>query len=221
MKIDVYCDGSGTTGNRAAGFGWLLLVDGKILREGNGHMDKGSNNDAEMQAAIAGLAAAFHFYKACVASGEKNIIVTLCSDSQITLGWADGSYRFKQEHKYDKFLVLKELVKRMHVKTRWVKGHSGDVYNTRCDVLANLGRHKLACNEKLPSKHKRGARSTNRYMAGWKAHAEHAQVLIAALEQIRNGLTPDINRVEALTKDLAHKTLLEFDARVREAKEVK
>jgi ribonuclease HI len=34
-------------------------------------------------------------------------------------------------------------VKGMDVKTRWVKSHSGDEYNERCDYLAGKARKEL------------------------------------------------------------------------------
>jgi ribonuclease HI len=172
MKIEVYTDGSATVATKPGGYGWVMVVDGAKHSEGNGHMEKASNNDAEMEAAIQGLVAVYKFIleKQCKHPGcEDGVIyedvdgpkhsasacpglhgwqVFLVSDSQLILGWADGGYKFKQLDKMDKYHQLKGLVARMKVKTRWVRGHSGDEHNERCDKLANEGRTGVVKPEK-------------------------------------------------------------------------
>lgn len=147
MKIDVFTDGSATVATKPGGWAFVLVIDEVPAIEGFGHMELASNNDAELEAAIQGLAAAFKYIHTPTNVRTDAIRdfpnVTLCSDSQIVLGWANGTYRFKQAAKMIKFDTLKELVRRMGVKTRWIKGHDGNEYNERCDKLANLGRKGL------------------------------------------------------------------------------
>ncbi len=168
VKIEIYADGSGTIAARPIGYGWVMVIDGVTHSEGNGHKKSGTNNDAEMEAAIAGLTAVLKYcmniYPDFKAKPEAqnlpiDLQVTLCSDSQITLGWANGTYKFKQEAKYARFEILKELVKRLAAQTKWVRGHSGQEQNERCDELANLGRLGMSSNDRLPSqKDKRKAK---------------------------------------------------------------
>lgn len=142
MNIEIYTDGSATTSNLPGGYGWVFCIDGVKYLEGNGYMPKATNNDAEMQAAIAGLSAVLAYrIRDCNVHEEFN--VTLLSDSQITLNWANGTYRFKQEAKMEKFNQLKELMRRLNAKTQWVRGHSGNEHNERCDKLANWGRKQI------------------------------------------------------------------------------
>lgn len=141
MKIEVYTDGSATIATKPGGYAYVIVVDGIKKVECSGSMPGASNNDAEMEAAIQGLARVF---KMCV-GGEFNIFtseVYLVSDSQLVLGWANGTYKFKQqaEEKKKKYGQLQHLVTRMGVKTRWVRGHNGDEHNERCDKLANEAR---------------------------------------------------------------------------------
>lgn len=141
MKIDVYTDGSATTKDKPGGWGFVLVIDDKKYAECGGHMAGASNNDAEMEAAIQGLAAALKFVN--MHQAQYNMVeynVTLVSDSQLILGWARGTYRFKQTDKIEKYKQLQFLVARLGVSTRWVQGHSGDEYNERCDKLANEAR---------------------------------------------------------------------------------
>lgn len=146
MKIEVYTDGSATTNDKPGGYGWVSVVDGAKHSEGNGHMDKASNNDAELEAAIMGLASAYKYILSIMPDLKTQVEpwpypeVFLVSDSQLVLGWASGHYKFKQSGKMDKYNTLNALVRRMNVKTRWVRGHSGDEHNERCDVLANEAR---------------------------------------------------------------------------------
>ena len=93
-----------------------------------------------------GLAHALQYINANVVgftTGVVRPLVTLCSDSEIVLGWVSGRYRFKQIQKITKYESLRYLVKRMSVLVRWVEGHTGDTWNERCDQLAGVER-KLA-----------------------------------------------------------------------------
>jgi ribonuclease HI len=157
MHIEAYSDGSATTSEKPGGWGYVLVIDGVKHSEGKGHMPGASNNDAEMEAAIQGLAAVLKYLNDWVTGEDGRPLgplpdanVTLVSDSQLILGWASGVYRFKQADKYAKYKQLEFLVKRLDAKTRHVKGHSGDEHNERCDKLANLGR--LQKEEELKSK---------------------------------------------------------------------
>lgn len=148
MHIEVYTDGSATTKDKPGGWASVIVIDGTKHAEIAGHMPNASNNDAEMEAAIQGLAAALKYINDDNNKGQftestvEPIVynVTLVSDSQLILGWASGRYRFKQQDKITKYNQLKFLVARLGVKTRWVEGHSGDEHNERCDKLANEAR---------------------------------------------------------------------------------
>lgn len=144
MKIDVYSDGSGMTADTDGGYGWVIVIEGRKFSEGSGHLNNVSNNDMELEGAIQGLTAAFELINDPKQIFMSNVEVTLVSDSQIVLGWASGEYRFKQEHKIEKYKKLKHLMMVLNAKTRWVKGHSGDEFNTRCDKLANNARKGIS-----------------------------------------------------------------------------
>jgi len=139
MKIEVYSDGSGTTKNTPGGYGYVVVADGVKQLEGNGHMPFATNNDAELEAAIQGLASISLLIAVCP---DPVTDVWLVSDSQIILNWANGRNEFRQEEKIDKYNLLRNLVLKYNVKTRWVHGHDGDEHNERCDKLANAARLK-------------------------------------------------------------------------------
>jgi ribonuclease HI len=154
MKIEVYADGSATVATKPGGYGFVIIVDGQKHSEGSGQMLTASNNDAELEAAIQGLASVLKEFKNQVDTNPE-LEITLVSDSQIVLGWTSGKYRFKQTEKRHKFDQLQFLVKRMKVKTRWVRGHNGDPNNERCDKLANDARKLLVDQYEKPQKEKK------------------------------------------------------------------
>lgn len=140
VKIDCYADGSATTAGNAGGWGSVVLIDGILHKELAGHLESATNNDAELVAAIKGLDYALEYLSLLQNSFPIETEVTLISDSEIILNWANGSYKFKQVDKLPLYDHLRRLVKKMNVKTQWVKGHSGDLWNERCDKLAGNAR---------------------------------------------------------------------------------
>lgn len=140
MEIRVFSDGSATTKDKPGGWGVVVLIDGVLHKELYGHLDKATNNDAELVASIKGLDYVLEYLCTFQGSFPLDKDVTLISDSQIILNWANGKYRFKQIDKMVLYEHLRRLVKKLNVKTEWVRGHSGNVWNERCDYLANTAR---------------------------------------------------------------------------------
>lgn len=190
MKLEVFTDGSATIATLPGGYGWTLIVDGNKHSEGNGYLEKATNNDAELEAAINGLAAVYKFVIDQKKSGNNGPFeVYLCSDSQIVLFWADGSHRFKQVQKIPRYNVLRELVKRLDAKCRWVQGHSGHEHNERADLLANLGRLQLPPHEKLPKttrKNKKKREKLKTKLDAFKAAQQSPQPIGKKIDNVFN-----------------------------------
>jgi ribonuclease HI len=132
VPIDIYTDGSGTTHNKACGWAFVIIKDGEKIHEQNGSLPKGTNNVAELTAAVKGLAYAVKHH-----DGED---ITLVSDSQLVLNYANGTYRIKAMHLVNLYRKLRKLYDHLGANGRWVKGHSGDTYNELCDKLAKSAR---------------------------------------------------------------------------------
>ena len=137
MKVEVYSDGSGTTKTTPGGYGFVVVVDGVTAYEGSGHLEFATNNDCELQGAIEGLDSLHYHFEP-----EETTDVWLVSDSEIILGWANGTNAFRQEEKMLKYQQLRNLMGEFKANTRWVPGHSGEEHNERCDKLANAARLK-------------------------------------------------------------------------------
>jgi ribonuclease HI len=135
--IEVYSDGSGNTLASDGGFGYRIVVDGTFLAEGNGYLPVATNNVAEITAAIEGLK---HASLLIAQNPSWNPEVVLVSDSQLVLGYANGQWRCKAEHLKPLHVELRKQYSLLKASTRWVRGHSGDPNNERCDELAKAGR---------------------------------------------------------------------------------
>jgi len=137
MKPDirVYTDGSGTTKDKPGGYGYVITVDGKFELEDLGYIPKATNNVAELTAAVRGLKKAEPLL-----TKYPDAHITLVSDSKLVLGYASGEYKIKAMHLWPLYIELRQLHDKFKITCEWVKGHSGDVNNERCDVLAKAGR---------------------------------------------------------------------------------
>lgn len=140
MLLEIYSDGSGNTFDSDGGYGWRLIVDGVFHSEGSGYLSSATNNVAELTAAIKGLEAATAYLNSSAVTSSLGHSVVLISDSQLVLGYANGAYKCKALHLSTLYIQLRQLYKAINATTRWVKGHSGDENNEKCDQLAKAAR---------------------------------------------------------------------------------
>lgn len=127
--ISIYTDGS-SCGRilGPGGWAWVCVVNGVPVATDSGGWELATNNQMEMQAAIEGLAYA-------VSYKEKHPdAVELVSDSQYTLGIANGKY--SPTKNLEQCQKLTALFSELKASARWIPGHSGDTWNERCDSLA-------------------------------------------------------------------------------------
>lgn len=135
-QVTIYTDGACIGNPGPGGYGTVLLY-GEHRRELSGGYRLTTNNRMEMMAAIVGLQAL-----------KAKCAVTIYSDSKyvvdaIMKGWAvrwraKGWKRTqtKSPVNTDLWQQLLGLCEHHQVEFRWVKGHSGNVENERCDRLA-------------------------------------------------------------------------------------
>ncbi len=132
-----YTDGACTGNPGPAAWGAVILgPDGALVAEEHGYIGRGTNQIAEIVAAIEGLSR--------VPSGAA---VELVSDSQYVLKglseWRSGWERRNWRNSKNELVANLELWQRLfsvadarRVRVRWVRGHNGDVLNERADRLA-------------------------------------------------------------------------------------
>ncbi len=134
--VTIYSDGACLGNPGPGGYGTVLLF-GDQRRELSAGYRLTTNNRMELLGAIAGLEAL-----------TRPCRVELWSDSQyvvhaMTKGWLDGWQRrgwrtAKKEPVANQDLWLRMLraIGEHQVDWQWVRGHTGNVENERCDVLA-------------------------------------------------------------------------------------
>jgi len=135
--IAVYTDGA-CSGNPGPG-GWgAIIIDENNEKEFSGFEPNTTNNRMDLTAVIQGLSAL----------KEQQASVTVYTDSQyivnaINLHWLDNwqikgwmNASKKPVANRDLWEMIIELNKKYKPTYVWVKGHSSNEYNNRCDALA-------------------------------------------------------------------------------------
>lgn len=149
--ISIYADGSSTgTSKGAVGWGWLVTDWDDIITAGSEGAPVGTNNTAELQAAIHGL-------RAVIDRGlHRGNDIELVSDSTYALGVADATFEPQTNHEL--VYRLQDLFRQAGARTRWVRGHSGEAFNEKVDELAKAGRDRYS----PPHENKKKRRSRRR-----------------------------------------------------------
>ena len=131
-----YTDG-GCHGNPGpCGWGAVVIAPGGAATENAGFLGHGTNQIAELTAALHGLGMT-----------PPGADVLLVSDSQYVLkgltdwrgGWERKGFRNSKGETVANLALWKALyavADARRIKTQWVKGHTGHPHNERCDVLA-------------------------------------------------------------------------------------
>lgn len=135
-EVTIYSDGACLGNPGRGGYGTVLLA-GKHRKELSAGFARTTNNRMELLGAIVGLEAL-----------TRPCAVTLWSDSQylihaMTKGWLESWQRRGWRTAAKEPVKNRDLWERLlravgehAVDWRWVRGHTGDVENERCDQLA-------------------------------------------------------------------------------------
>ena len=128
MNLQIYTDGGARGNPGPAGVGVVIVdkANGDKIDEISKYLGETTNNQAEYQAAITGLARAV----------ELNAqSVELISDSELLIRQCRGQYKVKNQDIAQRFLELKNLETRLggRVQYRHVKRE----LNKQADALAN------------------------------------------------------------------------------------
>ena len=136
--INIYTDGSSRGNPGPGGYGIVMLYKDKRKELSQGYRLT-TNNRMELTAVI----------KALEALKNNKIEITIYSDSKyvvesIEKGWIWNweKKNFKKKLNSDLWKIFIPLYKKFKIKFKWVKGHSGNLENERCDELANKAQEK-------------------------------------------------------------------------------
>ncbi|MFA5570666.1 MAG: ribonuclease HI [Sphaerochaetaceae bacterium] len=145
-RLFIHTDG-GCIGNPGVG-GWAFVVsqDGKELFSSSGYDPETTNNRMEMTAVIEAL-------RYLIDKHDRSIEVELHTDSQYVKNgittwikkWKENGWRTASKNpvkNQDLWIRLDELAALREVSWNWVKGHSGDYFNEKCDSLVQQAMRK-------------------------------------------------------------------------------
>jgi len=133
-SITIYTDGSSIGNPGPGGYGVVMLVDGEdYKKEFSQGFKFTTNNRMELLAVIVALETI----------KIKNSNVSIFTDSKyvadaVEKGWVFNweKKKFKNKKNPDLWIRFLSIYKEHKIKFHWVKGHSNDFYNDRCDFLA-------------------------------------------------------------------------------------
>ncbi len=137
-KVKIYTDGACSRNPGPGGWSAILIDDGKEM-EISGGMAKTTNNVMELTAVIQGLK---RLPQPCDVEVYSDSAYVVNAFNQNWLeNWKRNFWRTsdrKPVKNKDLWLELDRLVHIHNVKFIKVKGHSDNVLNNRCDLLARL-----------------------------------------------------------------------------------
>jgi len=139
FKVTIYTDGA-CKKTKKGGWAAILICNGKE-KELSGSFDNTTNNKMELQGPIEALK-----------SLKTKCDVTIYSDSQYVVkgasswvqGWIKNGWMTKSGSpvkNQDEWKELYSLTQLHDVDFQWVKGHSDNEFNNKCDALAVAQTH--------------------------------------------------------------------------------
>jgi ribonuclease HI len=135
-KVVIYTDGSALDNPGPGGYGVVLRYKGH-RKELSGGFRLTTNNRMELLACIAGLKALKQACSVVLYSDSKYVVEGMAKGRAAR--WQANGWRLADDSKVKNADLWRELVTlsgQHEVEFRWVRGHSGNRENQRCDRLA-------------------------------------------------------------------------------------
>jgi ribonuclease HI len=133
MKIQIYTDGSSKGNPGPGGYGVVMLSEEGHRKELAQGFRKTTNNRMELLSVIVALETI----------KTEDALITIYSDSKYVVDAVEKKWVFKWEKKFfenkknpDLWKRFLKIYRQQKVRFVWVKGHSNNVENERCDRLA-------------------------------------------------------------------------------------
>ena len=141
-KVEIWTDGCSKGNPGIGGYGIVLIYkDNKKehIKEIKQGFKLTTNNRMELMAGIVALRELKYSCDVTFYSDSKYVVDAFNS------GWVDSwekkNFRLGKSNEVKNIELWKEMieeVKKHKIKFVWVKGHAGNKYNERCDLLANM-----------------------------------------------------------------------------------
>jgi len=151
----IYTDGACSGNPGAGGWGTVIYFTDGTVQELGGYAPETTNNRMEMRAAIAAL----DFFQA---SGQTQVIALYTDSEYVKNGitkWLPGWKKKGWKTSTGKPVLNQDLWEQLDeldspkVEWRYVRGHSGELGNERCDVIArsfSLGKQPILKTPEVP-----------------------------------------------------------------------
>lgn len=135
-QVNIYTDGSCYPNPGTGGWAAILLCDGREKVVTGGELNT-TNNRMELRAVLEGLRAL-----------KKPCEVSIYTDSTLVMGWLSGAFiqRDPVIAGMCRSILDAADLGQHDVRFVLVKGHSGNIYNERCDQLALKERQYISEN---------------------------------------------------------------------------
>jgi ribonuclease HI len=133
----IYTDGACNGNPGPGGWAYILNQDGVRTETSGAEPLRTTNNRMEMQAAIEALSALTEPSEVQVTTDSQYLAIGII---EWLPGWKESHWQTagrKPVANRDLWEALDLLCQRHKVSWEWVRGHSGDADNERCDFLAN------------------------------------------------------------------------------------
>jgi len=132
MAIKIYTDGSAKGNPGKGGYGVVML-----FQEHRKEISQGfrltTNNRMELLAVIVGLESIKKLNEKVVVFSDSKYVVDAVEKSWV-FSWEKTSFNKKKNS--DLWIRFLKIYRKHLVSFRWVKGHSNNLENERCDFLA-------------------------------------------------------------------------------------
>ena len=132
MGVEIYTDGAAKGNPGRGGYG-VVLLSGKHRKEISQGFKLTTNNRMELLAVIVGLESLKKDSETVIVYSDSKYVVDAVEKKWV-FGWEKKNFNKKKNP--DLWIRFLKIYRQHNVTFKWVKGHSNNIENDRCDLLA-------------------------------------------------------------------------------------
>ena len=132
MSVAIYTDGAAKGNPGKGGYG-IVLLSGKLRKELSKGFRLTTNNRMELLAVIVSLEALKKKPESVIIYSDSKYVVDAVEKKWV-FGWEKTNFNKKKNP--DLWIRFLKIYRLHNVTFKWVKGHSENAENNRCDFLA-------------------------------------------------------------------------------------
>ena len=132
MSVAIYTDGAAKGNPGKGGYG-IVLLSGKLRKELSKGFRLTTNNRMELLAVIVSLEALKKKPESVIIYSDSKYVVDAVEKKWV-FGWEKTNFNKKKNP--DLWIRFLKIYRQHNVAFKWVKGHSDNAENNRCDFLA-------------------------------------------------------------------------------------